>query len=523
MANRDLFETRPALTPARALGTNEAGGKAYELSAHQALAQFAVTGCLNGTFYATDARQLEATLEFAREIALAGDAEFVAKTAIWAREHGFMKDMPALLLAFLTVDHGALATQVFDRVIDGGKMLRNFVQILRSGAVGRKSLGTRPKRLVREWLRKQSDRSLVHASIGNQPSLGDVLKMVHPKPESPTRSALYAWLCRRPFVDADLPRELQALNAWLADPTRPLPDVPFQMLAGAHLDADGWKALARQCTWTQTRINLNTFARHGVFEEHDTAQLLADRLRDPEAIRKARTFPYQLMTARSNIDRAVPDCIREALADAIEVAVSENVAALPGKVLVAVDVSGSMHASITGYRRGATSVSRCLDVAALMAATVLRRCPRSELLAFHDRVQPVRVSGSDPIPVTADRLARLPSGGTRCAAPLEAWNACRTKADLVLMISDNQSWVDANDSGWGTATMKAWLQFKRRNPAAKLVCLDLQPYRTSQAPTGVDVLNIGGFSDRVFDVIRAFAQTGGSADHAVDTIRAVAI
>ena len=75
----------------------------------------------------------------------------------------------------------------------------------------------------------------------------------------------------------------------------------------------------------------------------------------------------------------------------------------------------------------------------------------------------------------------------------------------------------------GTATMKAWLQFRRRNPAAKLVCLDLQPYRTSQAPTGVDVLNIGGFSDRVFDVIRAFAQTGGSADHAVDTIRAVAI
>ena len=30
-------------------------------------------------------------------------------------------------------------------------MLRNFVQIIRSGVVGRKSLGTTPKRLVRGW------------------------------------------------------------------------------------------------------------------------------------------------------------------------------------------------------------------------------------------------------------------------------------------------------------------------------------------------------------------------------------
>ena len=46
----------------------------------------------------------------------------------------------------------ALLGQVFGRVVDNGKMLRNFVQILRSGAVGRKSLGTRPKKLVQQWL-----------------------------------------------------------------------------------------------------------------------------------------------------------------------------------------------------------------------------------------------------------------------------------------------------------------------------------------------------------------------------------
>jgi 60 kDa SS-A/Ro ribonucleoprotein len=37
-----------------------------------------------------------------------------------------------------------------------------------------------------------------------------------------------------------------------------------------------------------------------------------------------------------------------------------------------------------------------------------------------------------------------------------------------------------------------------------LVCIDLQPYTTTQAPERSDVLNIGGFSDAVFSVAAAF-------------------
>src|SRR3712207_8227055 len=37
------------------------------------------------------------------------------------------------------------------------------------------------------------------------------------------------------------------------------------------------------------------------------------------------------------------------------------------------DVSGSMKSPVTGYRKGATSTVRCIDVAALVAAAVLRR------------------------------------------------------------------------------------------------------------------------------------------------------
>ena len=57
-----------------------------------------------------------------------------------------MKDMPALLLAELSRRDPALMDRVFDRVVDSPRMLRTFVQIVRSGATGRKSLGSAPKR-----------------------------------------------------------------------------------------------------------------------------------------------------------------------------------------------------------------------------------------------------------------------------------------------------------------------------------------------------------------------------------------
>ena len=49
-----------------------------------------------------------------------------------------------------------------------------------------------------------------------------------------------------------------------------------------------------------------------------------------------------------------------------------------------------------------------------------------------------------------------------------------------------------------------------RLPVPKLVCIDLQPYTTIQAPEHSDILNVGGFSDAVFSVVAAFlADDGG--------------
>jgi 60 kDa SS-A/Ro ribonucleoprotein len=44
----------------------------------------------------------------------------------------------------------------------------------------------------------------------------------------------------------------------------------------------------------------------------------------------------------------------------------------------------------------------------------------------------------------------------------------------------------------------------RDDAGPKLVCIDLQPYTTTQAPDRSDILNVGGFSDAVFSVVASF-------------------
>lgn len=83
-------------------------------------------------------------------------------------------------------------------------------------------------------------------------------------------------------------------------------------------------------------------------------------------------------------------------------------------------------------------------------------------------------------------------------------NREKAQADLVVLVSDNESWAD-RARGRGTATMQEWAAFKQRNPAARLVCIDIQPCATTQVQEQPDVLNIGGFSDEVFKLLAVYA------------------
>jgi len=241
-----------------------------------------------------------------------------------------MKDLPALLCAWLSARDARLHKAVFARVIDNARMLRTYVQILRSGVVGRKSLGTAPKRLVREWLASRDEETLFSSSAGQSPSLSDIVKMVHPKPAGPTREAFYGYMLGRSHDVNALPKLVMQFEQFKASKIEgsqslDVPDLPFMLLSALPLARKDWVNIAKNASWQTTRMNLNTFARHGVFEaaasgKQSMASLIAGRLRDAGEIERARVFPYQLLTAYRNCDAAVPQEVRDALQDAMELA-----------------------------------------------------------------------------------------------------------------------------------------------------------------------------------------------------------
>lgn len=512
MANKQLFRSLPGNWIPPVNTRNSEGGVAYAYSAKHMLAQYAATGCMNATFYAVAQEQLTTVLDLCADV----DASFIAKTAIYTREHGYMKDLPALLCAVLTVKAPELLPPVFRRVITNGKMLRNFVQIIRSGVVGRKSLGTLPKRLVREWLTQRDESALFNATVGSDPSLADVIKMVHPVPSTSERAAFYGYVLGRQHDATLLPVMVRAFEAFKAGDRTTTPDVPFQMLTALDLSVADWCEIARRVSWQTLRANLNTFVRHGVFAVPGMAEQVAVRLRDADEIRRAKVFPYQLLMAYRMAHSTLPEGVRDALQEAMEQATA-NVPAFAGQVVICPDVSGSMQTAVTGYRKGATSAVRCVDVAALFAAAVVRRNPSTWVMPFDVCVRDVRVNARDSVMTNAERLAAVGGGGTNCSAPLSELNRRQACADVVVLVSDNESWMDPA-RGQGTATMQAWNVFKQRNPNARLVCIDLQPNKTTQAVDRADVLNVGGFNDAVFDVIDVFAQGKGSDEHWIRVI-----
>ena len=192
---------------------------------------------------------------------------------------------------------------------------------------------------------------------------------------------------------------------------------------------------------------------------------------------------------------------------ALESALEASLAGVPkleGQVVVCPDVSGSMGSPATGYRKGASSKVRCIDIAALVAAAVLRQNRDARVIPFEQTVVKLKLDPHARVAVNAAKLAGVGGGGTNVSAPLALLNKERARVDTVVIVSDNESWVDPSRRG-ATATMAEWNKLKARNPGAKLICIDIQPYGSTQAKDRADIMNVGGFTDAVFDAIARFA------------------
>lgn len=541
MANKSLFQSKSSKLPV-ADTSNEAGGVAYKLDDRVALAQLACTSFLGDQYYNGADDQLNQILALCDRV----PQEWVAQVAVYARRFGYMKDTPALLVAWLSVKAPHLAGVVWRSVIDNGKMIRNVVQMLRSGRIGgRHALPHVVRTEIRRWLNEAPIKVVFEASVGNAPSLADVIKMVHPKPKDKARQVLFAYILGKDEGQYDwtsLPEcimEYEHFKAWMAAKTKApdalaaipdskpsrVPDLPFQMLDSLGLGKQEWTEIAAtRDRFLFTLKNLNTFERHGVFEDQGVTEAVAARLACEQQVEQSRVFPYQILTAyravRPPKDRYVqvgvqntkPLEIVNALYHALEHSL-RNVPAFEGKVAVCTDISGSMHSPISGNRGSATSIVRCLDVAAMFSAAVFRKNPMARLYPFSAGVVDCRVDVHDSVMTIADKLCSYNGGATDWDAPLRMMVQQKWYPDLCVYFSDMQGWVSAPvqvnpwyRDGTASSAQKYWQMIRKANPKARLVMVNLAAYTSVQVKEDKKALLVGGFTDEVFKVANQFAK-----------------
>lgn len=432
------------------------------------------------------------------------DPEFIAKAAIYSKEEAYMKDMPAMLLAYLAGrGHLPLLISIFDRVCDNGKIIKNFVKFIRLGTFGRKSLGERPKKLVQNWINSKSETFLWRNSIGNNPSLVDVIKLCHVKANTQVKDNFIKYLMGKDYNFELLPLEVQNYERFLKDKTLDLPKAPFEMLSSSGLTDSQWKDLALNMSWTQLKNNLNTLLRHNVFDDTTFVNKVAEKLSTKKLVKDAKVFPYQLFVAYLNMDKKIPSKIIEALGVATEYATENVIDFSPWKLKIFLDVSGSMHWQIyedkfvNGKVIPAPKVTS-LQAASVVSASLLRKNSNVELIPFSNRISKTDIDYNKSILEIAQDLGKIPSGGTNCSLPIRYLIDNKLESDICIMLSDYES-----NLGESKGTYRAWNEYQKVSQSM-LFCIDFVPNRAVEVPNSDNVINISGFSDNIWNNMRNY-------------------
>ncbi len=153
-----------------------------------------------------------------------------------------------------------------------------------------------------------------------------------------------------------------------------------------------------------------------------------------------------------------------------------------------------------------------------MASCILRNDPDALIVPFECEVRSLSLDPGDTVLTNAQKLADLCGGGTDCSSALQYLLDEKICPDVVIFVSDNESWMDSDgECREQTETLRLWEELKKKNPSAKLVNIDIQPYGTTQTLEREDIANVGGFSDAVFDFVANFV-SAPTVEHWVERI-----
>lgn len=449
----------PPLPSANATRQTAHGLPAFDRPWQERLLQVLLCNTLEDTFYAAKRDMLEET-KAVHEHAITTDIAFYAMALAYARERGLMRTQPIYGLALLAtrsdldvwsdLDASTWFEEVFPKVIKTPNDLIDFHGIIRS-LKGGKDGGRRIKRVAGKWLAEHMGEYWAIKYGGTRDgafALRDLLRIYHPRPGE--KDALFKWIAKGEI--ADITMKLIAMakegETWHKAKPRDVSEAPLLQVAAfealkrattpeekarlitvgrlphevatafAGKDPIVWRAIARQLPGLALVRNLATLERVGLFNEKETRKLVCDKLESPE-LAKAKIFPFVLTQAMDHVSN---NEVKDALRVGVETLLS-SAEGLPGKVLVALDVSTSM--SGNGIRE-----------AALFAVATARRTPGSKMITFNREPRDFPISRVDSVLTQAQSIR--PNGGTDQGAIVRWLQATGERFDAIVVVTDEE-------------------------------------------------------------------------------------
>lgn len=228
-------------------------------------------------------------------------------------------------------------------------------------------------------------------------------------------------------------------------------------------------------------------------------QKVYDKLSDKNEVLRSKQLPFRFLSAYQNLPTKATSKVRDVLEEACEHSIS-NLPKLPGKTVIAIDMSYSMTERISNK-----SDVRCSDIAMMLGLIANKICEEAIVYVFNDGLEVLEVSHRSGILYTAMN-GYNPDGGTDLALPIKEMLGDEIMADRLIMLSDNEINRDVMSSYFGSRgfryTCQKYVDEYRKtiNPLLWVHAIDLQGYGTQQF-IGDRTNIIAGWSERVFEFI----------------------
>lgn len=438
------------------MSVNDAGGFAFDISDWDRLRRFLILGTEGGTYY-TGERELTIANVSVVDRCLAINGERVVNEIIAVSETGKApKNDPAILALAIASKRGddptrKAAFEALSRVCRTGTHVFQFAEF--TEALGGWGRGAR--RAVGSWYLDKDPGSLALQVVKYRQRGGwthaDLLRLSHPRPVGPVADVL-ALAAGKPngnTLPAIAEGYLAASSATSAEQTARLITeygLPRECVRSEHLSQPVvLEALLEHMPMMAMLRNLGVMSAAGVISPFsDATDRVLRAIGDSDRLKRARIHPMAIFLALTTYaaghgarGRGTWTPVQQVV-DALDAAFYDsmtNVAPTNRRLLLAVDVSGSMRQMVSG-----TTVSAA-SAAAAMALIVSRTEPHHFVLGVNTAPVELRISPTMRLDTAMAVVDRSIKGGTDLSVPARWLTSEHIDVDAVVTMTDSETWA----------------------------------------------------------------------------------